>query len=302
MASGSNVKREINPACFHEVLIRFFDQREVDNAKIACEVKKYLDTIALLFFEEKVWAAEGHTKVVLDFLASSTHFVVRGAVRSIGGPLAVSADLRKRVLTRMQAWTVLAREVVVAEHPAYELVSCFTCFDLERWPQQCPHELIRHGRTKQFDDDLGRLATAFSVDPRGLTNEFFDLGDRAHVYFDKAKCSNLQAWQWAMSSTSLPLARKRHPIDNLQHVLAEYSCMSASDSCIERDFSRVKSLLGEQRLNIAEDTESNLLILLLSEPSDDADAIKHAQKVWKELYAGSRGPLWCDRSDKGAQL
>ncbi len=54
------------------ILIRFFDQREVDNAKICAEVKRFIEAIALLFFEERIWVVEGHTKVCLDFLQKQT--------------------------------------------------------------------------------------------------------------------------------------------------------------------------------------------------------------------------------------
>jgi hypothetical protein len=81
-------------------LIRFFDQREVDNAKIAGEVKRFMSTIAKLFFEEHVWVVEGHTKITLNFLQKTTNFVVHGILRSVGGPRAVTRDLRDRVLKR----------------------------------------------------------------------------------------------------------------------------------------------------------------------------------------------------------
>ena len=35
------------------ILIRFFDTREVDNAKVCNEVKRFLDAIAVLFLEAR---------------------------------------------------------------------------------------------------------------------------------------------------------------------------------------------------------------------------------------------------------
>jgi hypothetical protein len=81
-------------------LIRFFVHREVDNAKIAGEVQRFVSTIAKLFFEEHVWVTEGHTKITLDFLQKTTNFVVNGVVRSVGGPRSVTRNLRDRVLKR----------------------------------------------------------------------------------------------------------------------------------------------------------------------------------------------------------
>lgn len=37
------------------ILIRFFDHREVDNAKVCSEVKSFVDRISTLFFEDRQW-------------------------------------------------------------------------------------------------------------------------------------------------------------------------------------------------------------------------------------------------------
>jgi hypothetical protein len=143
----------------------------------------------------------------------------------------------------MQAWAILAQEVVKAEHPDYEVVSCFSCFDLAQWPKQSVDELIRHGRTKQYDPLLARLAGTFGVDEVGLRQEFWGYGSKASIHFELTSCTNAAAWQWALASSSSSAARKRHPASNLDIVLTEYVCISASDSVIEHDFSRVKRLL-----------------------------------------------------------
>jgi hypothetical protein len=174
-------------------LIRFFDEREVDNAKIAGEVQRFCATISKLFFDEQVWVAEGHTKITLDFLTRTTNFVVHGVVRSVGGPRAVGGLVRNRILKRMQAWAILAQEVVIAEHPDYEVVSCFSCFNLPQWPKQSVDELIRHGRTKQYDPVLARLASTFGVCEVGLRQEFWDYGSRASLHFESTHCTNAVA-------------------------------------------------------------------------------------------------------------
>ena len=81
-------------------LIRFFDQREVDNCKVASEVQRFCDNIAKLFYDEHAWTVEGHTKATLEFLQSTTTFVIHGETRSVGGPRAVTPELRRRVMKR----------------------------------------------------------------------------------------------------------------------------------------------------------------------------------------------------------
>jgi hypothetical protein len=281
-------------------LIRFFDTREVDNAKIAGEVQRFCATISKLFFDEHVWVAEGHTKITLDFLSKTTHFVVHGIVRSVGGPRPVARVVRDRVMKRMQAWAILAQEVVIAEHPDYEVVSCFSCFDLAQWATQTVDDLIRNGRTKQYDSRLARLASTFGVCEVGLRQEFWDYGSIAVLHFESTHCTNAVAWQWALSGSSSAAARKRHPTTNLAVILAEYVCISASDSIIEHDFSRVKQLFGEHRLNSKEESESDMVMVILSDPSYDSAVFTHASVVWHELYGDVRRTAQrCTRTDKG---
>lgn len=159
-----------------------------------------------------------------------------------------------RATTRIQGWGVLALEVVKAEHPHFEVVSCFQVFDLDVWPEQTVDELLRHGRTTIYDESLTRLSTTFSVDVAALQREFWDLGARAKVEYKHAKCTIQEAWERAVARTSSSGGRQRHPVENLQIVLAEYVCISCSDSIIEHDFSRLKQLFGEHRLNAKEDS------------------------------------------------
>jgi hypothetical protein len=156
-------------------------------------------------------------------------------------------------MTRIQGWAVLALEVVKAEHPHFEVINCFKVFNLDVWPEQTVCELLRHGRTKMYDEPLKRLATTFNVDVAELQREFWGLGARAKVEHTQAKCSIQLAWETAVARTSSSDGRARHPIDNLKIVLAEYACISCSDSIIEHDFSRLKKLFGEHRLNAKED-------------------------------------------------
>ena len=179
-------------------------------------------------------------------------------------------------------------QVVRAEHPDFEIVSCFRCFNLEEWVDQSAADYHRHGRPDHFDDALARVANSVAVNKDGLINEFFDLGRFARNHFKQVRCSNLDAWSWALRSTSTTEARKRHMASNLEVALAFYACISASDSIIEQNFSRIQHLLGEQRLNAADESESDMVILLVSDPNHDDTVLSHAKDVWAELYGNVR--------------
>lgn len=252
--------------------------------------------------QEKVFVLEGHTKICLDFLTKQTHFNVNGHLRSLGGPRAVESAVRDRVIKRMQAWCLLAKEVVLAEHPDFEIIACFACFDLAEFPKDSLDKIIQKGRSDKFNNDLQNLARAFNVNEVGLTQEFWDYGARASIHHDKTDCSNVAAWQWAHKASSSAAARKRHPVSNLELVLAAYVSMSSSDSIIEHDFSRVKKLLGESRLHCKDGTENDLVMVLLSPPELDTEVVQRALYVWSELYSGTRGRHEGEsRIDKGTK-
>ncbi len=99
-------------------LIRFFDQREVDNCKVASEVQRFCDNIAKLFYDEHARTVEGHTKATLDFLQSTTTFVINGETRSIGGPRAVTPALRMRVMKRTRIALILGARLIFGRSPS----------------------------------------------------------------------------------------------------------------------------------------------------------------------------------------
>ena len=121
---------------------------------------------------QHVWTSPGYTKVTLKFLQSPTRFITRGVVRCLGGPNGVKEEVKSQCLSRMLAWMKLAEEVVRAEHPAFELVPCFSLFDLNQFPQQTA------ARIKQEDlsqHSLSALQTAWSLTCRGLSKNSLTL-------------------------------------------------------------------------------------------------------------------------------
>lgn len=281
------------------MLIRFFDQAEVDNCKISAQVAAFLARLDKLFTDQFVWTAPGYTSTTLKFLSTVTHFQVNGMVRSLGGPGQVPDDVKSRCLSRMQAWAKLAAEVVRAEHPDFEVVQCFSVFSLKDFPKMTSESIRQDGLPTVFDDAFHRLAGVFGVNATELKQEFFDIGSIALARFHDAGCANVEAWAWAMDATSASVAsRRKHPVGNLELVVSEYACMSASDSVIERDFSRIKAILREQQLNGSEAWESDYIIIAQSDSEFDKDVVGLAKQVWQELYAPCRKRMK-PRFDKG---
>ncbi|CAJ1336854.1 unnamed protein product, partial [Effrenium voratum] len=246
-----------------QILIRFFDTGDPDSGKISASVATFLQRLHYLFDEQNVWTSAGYTLATLRFLEAPTHIVVRGEVRCIGGPNAVPAQLRSRCLSRMLAWRALAEQVVRAEHPSFELVQCFSAFDMECFEQQAASMTASN---LQCSEALRRVASSLQLDLEELISEYLDLGSIALAFWrnQNRERSNLQCWQHAIDSTSSSAARRRHPVNSLAVALAHYGCMTSSDSVVERDFSRVKHVLGEKRLQCAIEAENDIVVIALS--------------------------------------
>ena len=97
-----------------------------------------------------------------------------GIAVTLGGPGAVSPELRTECLGRMLAWSRLAGEVCETEFPDYELLSCFSVFKL-RAPAPAPsarQEQQLPTTTATEKEQLQRLADAFQVDPADVIEQF----------------------------------------------------------------------------------------------------------------------------------
>ena len=110
------------------VLLRALDTEELmEPAAIMQTVEDYLDRVTWLFFHDGCLETDSYTAVMMKWLADSHYFVVDGKGRSLGGGPPTRGDL-DYCFARIRSWVVLARDVVHAEFPSFELVSCFSAF------------------------------------------------------------------------------------------------------------------------------------------------------------------------------
>ena len=83
-------------------IIRHFDKSSVNSARAGSVVQSFLENIVDLFCNEKIWDVRGHAHCILEWLGR-THIIRHGAdeVRTIGGPLRVTANLKKICIDRL---------------------------------------------------------------------------------------------------------------------------------------------------------------------------------------------------------
>ena len=268
-------------------LIRFFDQSYVDPAVANAQVRTFMLRVTELFIQRKVLTVQGHTSYLLKWLKSAHMVPVHGQVRSVGGPNAASRATVDRCLARLQAWVVLAQEVLRAEYPEFEAVSALSVFDLQTT------RTVACGQPESLPpavrEPLTRLAQTFNLCLPNLLSEFCDYHFRAVHHFKKdGEKDNNAAWRSALMETQTRHETSaRHPSQNLRTLIAIYSTACLSDSCLERHFSEAQRKITDSSRALSSDNESRRMTVLAL-PSSSGTLISQAQACWKEYYGSSR--------------
>jgi len=175
---------------------------------------------------EVVHSIAGHTQVAQAWLQTSQAL-------AIGSPLALEGGVVKRCMNRMRSWAVLAREVIHAEFPAFDVINSMRIFDVSTATEF--DAMQWHSANKlpsTVEADLTRLGKEFAsadseYDPSYLMLVWEDFRPRAMYHRQQSGCNNLDAWRRAIQEVSggrRPTAN-RHPCEELFKVLAPYACM-----------------------------------------------------------------------------
>ena len=159
----------------------------------------------------------------------------------------------------MQNWWMLARAVLSAEFPDFDVVRRFSALDLPR-VEGGGHAHIRHVPR----DALIRLAGFLALDPAGLVTDFQDLRVVAERARQTTSCSNTSDWAAAVHDTqSNHKRRANYRVRNLLPALRRYVVYSGYSSGVEQCFSKSKFLMGERR-NFRDRAKQRVLVLSTS--------------------------------------
>eukprot|EP00959_Pyramimonas_sp_CCMP1952_P134369 2811171-Pyramimonas_sp.AAC.1 len=93
---------------------------------------------------------------------------VKGSARHLGGGHAVTQSIKDRAISIFWEWCNLARLVVRAEFPSFEIIFKFCAFDLDEGKPQTNVEQQNH-----IGAHLGQLAKYFNVSGDDLIDEFY---------------------------------------------------------------------------------------------------------------------------------
>ena len=73
----------------------------------------------------------GHTKFICQWLLKPHFYVVRGEGRCLGGAPVTDAQ-KTAALRHMKTWTMMTRETLLAEFPAFGLLRALSAFQLPK--------------------------------------------------------------------------------------------------------------------------------------------------------------------------
>jgi hypothetical protein len=90
-----------------------------------------LANLEWLFVKSGAWTSRGsYAAAMLRTLEEGITLFVRGRPLQVGGPGQVSEEVKARVMGRMVNWLKIAKVVVQAEYPQFELFRSFAAFSL----------------------------------------------------------------------------------------------------------------------------------------------------------------------------
>jgi hypothetical protein len=262
--------------------IRMMDTEELPVSDLALEVQGFLDRVTWLFHQGGCEKVPGHTQFALEWLSTPHFYLIPGVGgRCIGGSPPSEATLNT-AYRHIRGWTVLARDVLKAEFPDFDLVCAFSVFTV---PKDMATALPVDVLTK-----LSRLAQSFDL-PQ-LRDEYEDHLPLAVAARARSGCSHLASWVEALRINSkVRGAIIAHPSKQMWHALQRYACFSPSTSAVEQSFSKLALRLPAQRLNASAASEMQSARLLLAKLSatELESMCSNAQQVWKRAFpAGYR--------------
>ncbi len=268
-------------------LTRFLDSEDFDIARMPAHLDAFKRSVGTLFLEGRCFeVASTYTAMATKKLCEPQLLHWQGApattLGSIEGP---SQFARRDTLARMQNWVRLAMEVLETEFPHWEILQCFSVFNVTT-------------NIMPSDGRLESLAQYFDLPCEPLREEFSNYARFAATRLRDIPLV-LDAWREAISMCSGNHRRSTaHPSFHLRRLLARLAVWTVSTSGVEQGFSRYKRIFGEQR-HLAPENEERVIAILGSDVLHSTDALDkpsakdlmaRAAKLFREWFNVPRTP------------
>ena len=167
-----------------------------------------------------------------------------------------------------------------------------------------PNAKMAEEQTKLHSLRLKKLAQVFAVDVDALREEVELLRPIARTILLDTRCTNKDAWRDALRKAHRRVAKAGAGanFEALRAVLVRHACFCASTSGVEQTFSKFDRLFGNQRLASHNDTEVNIMKLIIDTPdAEESDiVVQRARETWARHFGLARHHAE-PRIDKGCE-
>ena len=118
-----------------------------------------------------------------------------------------------RCLGRLSEWVQLAREVIRAEFPQFEMVEAFGALRLRKRHEQRELAIFEAERNKQIEQ-LSKISQILELNVNDLLAQFFQHLPTAQCACCRDGCDSIVAWRDAVYDADRCQRRQRQAADN----------------------------------------------------------------------------------------
>ena len=270
---------------------RFLDTESYDKARLPAKLREFCHQCDYLFMKGGCFTWPGRTQFVVRDLLSRRRLIFPRPQEplTIGDAVnPVPDEVRQRCLARMINWWQLARGVLEADFPQYDLLHSFAVFDLDLAVDGA-NVVVASRLTTQDCHALETWADRLHLDIVALKEQFLLLRGVA-AGFRKNSSDTLDAWQKAVFETQrIDRRRVHYPISALLPLLRRFAAYTASTCGVEQAFSKFKRVLGESR-GFSPHAEERVCVLssISNTPDDDIALASRARLIWATHFGTPR--------------
>ena len=248
--------------------VRLTDSEDMDVSEIHYALRDYLLRLEILFIRGECSRVAGFTSYMLEALESQRIVNIKGKLHGIGGPQFREArsEIIRVCLQRMVAFTKVAVSCGLAEFPDYDICCSFRCFSREVISGLVAGSITKAERLPEdIQTCFLALSSFFSVPMAEVMNQYVQMLQPVHLRVLRSTESMQSIWAGVASMRLLPGCA-------LRVILSRFLLYTVSTAKVEQNWSKLKKVLGEQRLACSEDRESRLATLVLELPDDKSSA------------------------------
>ena len=285
------------------ILVRFLDCETFDKSQVASMLDEFIHRIETLFVHEQCLST-GYTRHMLQVLQRPmTVFLRGGETKTIGHRRGTPRALITRCIARLRNWAHLAKSILRAEFPNFEVLQTFSIFGLSAKETREMDDDEQEERLRKRRGHMQALCSCLKLDLGRLESQFEDHEPLAKKFFSERRMSPMEAWAEAIKLTQRRASmRTDHPCETLVAALIRFGAWHFSTSGVERLFGEGKNLAGvSKRDKYGSLYSDELQINCDKDERKVAALVQKAREIWTATYGKARAAsrqIRCDSNSK----